>query len=326
MLHFEAVKKHGMVFSKLCLSLHTTREYVKMGNDPEADKRLHEEIAQLHQRVTELEKVEHELRLTRLTLDHATDNCFWLDMQGHFLYVNQALCRNLQYTAEELLQINVAEVDPVLSQEDVVQMFLQLKEAGTAIFEASLLRKDGTSFPVEVSANYLEFEGQEYISIFSRDITQRQHEEQERLSLKQQVIDAQHAALRELSTPLIPISDTTVVMPLIGVIDTARAQQIMETLLEGVAYHQTDLAILDITGVQTIDTQVADALVRAARAVRLLGASVVLTGIQPQIAQTMIHLGVDLSEIVTYGSLQAGIAYALNQQHKNDHGYDHSTA
>jgi rsbT co-antagonist protein RsbR len=294
-----------------------------MGRDSETDESLREEVARLRQRVDELEKVEHELRLTRLTLDHATDNCFWLDMQGHFLYVNHALCRNIQYTAEELLQMNIADVDPINSQEDVVQIFLKLKEVGTMFFEGVFDCRDGSKLPVEVAINYLEFEGQEYVSVFSRDITQRKKEEAERLSLKQQVIDAQHAALRELSTPLIPISDTTVVMPLIGVIDTARAQQIMETLLEGVAYHQTDLAILDITGVQTIDTQVADALVRAARAVRLLGASVVLTGIQPQIAQTMIHLGVDLSEIVTYGSLQAGIAYALNQQHKHHHEHEH---
>ena len=100
-------------------------------------------------------------------------------------------------------------------------------------------------------------------------------------------------------------------MPLIGSIDSGRAQQIMETLLEGIASHKASIALLDITGVQIIDTQVAHALIQAAQAARLLGAQVVLTGIQPQIAQTLVHLAVDLSGIITRATLQAGIAYAL---------------
>jgi anti-anti-sigma regulatory factor len=103
-------------------------------------------------------------------------------------------------------------------------------------------------------------------------------------------------------------------MPLIGSIDSGRAQMIMETLLEGVAHYQAELVILDITGVQIVDTQVAQAFIQAAQAVRLLGAQVMLTGIQPQIAQTLVHLGVDLSGLQTAGSLQAGIAFALKQQ------------
>ncbi|MFP4436273.1 MAG: STAS domain-containing protein [Chloroflexaceae bacterium] len=86
----------------------------------------------------------------------------------------------------------------------------------------------------------------------------------------------------------------------------------MEALLEGVAQHQAGLVILDITGVQVVDTQVAKALIQVAQAVKLLGAQVMLTGIQPQIAQTLVHLGVELEGIITRGSLQAGIATALN--------------
>lgn len=85
----------------------------------------------------------------------------------------------------------------------------------------------------------------------------------------------------------------------------------METLLEGIARFQADMAILDITGIRVIDTQVAQALMRTAQAVKLLGARVVLTGIQPQIAQTLVHLGADLSGIVTRSTLQSGIAFAL---------------
>jgi anti-anti-sigma factor len=149
-----------------------------------------------------------------------------------------------------------------------------------------------------------------FIATF-RDITQQIADEEERRALAQQVIDAQRDALRELSTPLLPISDDVVIMPLIGTIDSRRAQQVMEALLEGVARHQSRLVILDITGVQVVDTQVAQAFIQAAQAVKLLGATVMLTGIQPQIAQTLVGLGIDLSGIQTQGSLQAGIATAL---------------
>lgn len=128
---------------------------------------------------------------------------------------------------------------------------------------------------------------------------------------QQQIIETQREKLRELSTPLIPLTDQVVIMPLIGTIDSQRAQQIMEALLMGVAQYQSELVIIDITGVQVVDTQVAQAIVSAAQAVRLLGAKVMLTGIQPQIAQTLVHLGIDLSGIDTRSSLQAGIAAAL---------------
>jgi len=118
-------------------------------------------------------------------------------------------------------------------------------------------------------------------------------------------------SIRAMSTPLIPITDEVVILPLIGTIDSRRAQQMMEALLEGVARHRARLVILDITGVSVVDTQVAQAFIQAAQAVQLLGAQVMLTGIQPQIAQTLVHLGADLSGIITRGSLQAGIAAAL---------------
>lgn len=131
--------------------------------------------------------------------------------------------------------------------------------------------------------------------------------------VQQQVIDAQQQAIEELSTPLIPISDSVVIMPLIGTIDAQRAQQVMETLLEGVSSQRAAIAILDITGVRVVDTQIANALIQSAHAVRLLGAQVVLTGIRPDVAQTLVHLGIDLSTMITRSTLQAGIAHALQQ-------------
>ncbi len=144
------------------------------------------------------------------------------------------------------------------------------------------------------------------------DITAYKQAEAERLALKQQVIDTQQLAIQQLSAPLLPIADHIVALPLIGSIDTRRTQQIMQILLEGIVQYQATTAIVDITGVQMVDTQVAQALIQTARAVKLLGAQVILTGIQPQIAQTLVHLGIDLHGIVTRSTLQAGIAYAID--------------
>jgi PAS domain S-box-containing protein len=139
-----------------------------------------------------------------------------------------------------------------------------------------------------------------------RDITAQRNSE-----YQLQIIAGQEATLRELSTPLIPLADNVVVMPIIGTIDARRAQQIMETLLEGIAANQADVALLDISGVRVVDTQVADALLRVAQAAKLLGTQIVLTGIRAEVAQTIVHLGADMSGIVTRSNLQDGLRYAL---------------
>jgi rsbT co-antagonist protein RsbR len=163
-------------------------------------------------------------------------------------------------------------------------------------------------------------------AIVLRDATEQIRNEQERTALHEQVIATQQAALRELSTPIIPLTDDLVVMPLIGTIDSNRAQQVIETLLEGVATSRATTAILDITGVPIVDTQVANALLRAAQAVKLLGAQVVLTGIRPEIAQTLVGLGLDLNGIVTRATLQSGIAFALPDHTINAGGKGRNSA
>ncbi len=149
------------------------------------------------------------------------------------------------------------------------------------------------------------------LATVTRDITAQKQAETERIALQEQVIQAQQATLRELSTPLIPLTDQVVVMPLIGNMDSARVQQVLETLLHGVANLQATTAILDITGVPMIDTLVANALLRTAQAVKLLGTQVIITGIRPEVAQTLVGLGIDLSSIITHSSLQSAIARVL---------------
>ncbi|WP_437320581.1 PAS domain-containing protein [Sorangium sp. So ce385] len=136
------------------------------------------------------------------------------------------------------------------------------------------------------------------------DITERKEAEL--------VIQEQSKRLRDLSTPLIPITDKVVVMPLVGLVDAQRADQVLSTLLEGLSRHQASVAILDVTGVSLIDSHVASVLVNAAKAVGLLGARVVLTGLRPEVAKTLVKLDVPWGNIVMRGTLHAGIAYATS--------------
>ncbi len=143
------------------------------------------------------------------------------------------------------------------------------------------------------------------------DITGRKQAAEERARLQEEVIQAQAAALVERSTPLIPITDDILVMPLVGIIDRERGQGVLEVALQGARDRRARVTILDITGVPAIDSEAAAVLTRTAHALRLLGVAPVLSGVRPAVARALIGLGVPLTGVVTCGSLQAGIEYAL---------------
>jgi DNA-binding response OmpR family regulator/anti-anti-sigma regulatory factor len=145
------------------------------------------------------------------------------------------------------------------------------------------------------------------------ELAERERAERARAALQEEVIRAQDARLAELSTPLIPITDQIMVMPLIGTIDAARAQQALAAALSGVETSRASVVIIDVTGVTLVDSAVAGTLMSTAAALRLLGAKAVITGLRPKLAQTLVALGLDLSGVVTKGTLKSGIDYALRQ-------------
>lgn len=127
----------------------------------------------------------------------------------------------------------------------------------------------------------------------------------------ERTVSLQKIALQELSASLIPIFEGITVMPLVGTIDTERAKQIMENLLHGVVKHRSEVVLIDITGVPVVDTMVAHHIIQAAEAVRLVGAKCMLVGIRPEIAQTIVSLGINLNQITTKSTLEKGIEAAL---------------
>ncbi|MFO0580572.1 MAG: STAS domain-containing protein [Polyangia bacterium] len=154
------------------------------------------------------------------------------------------------------------------------------------------------------------------VLLFLQDVTERQRREQEQMRLQDTLIADQAAMLAERSMPLIPLSDEVLIMPIIGSVDAARAEQMMDSLLQGVSTRPCRFAILDITGVNVVDSHAAGALLRASQALRLLGVEPVLTGIRAEVAQTLVKLGIDLAALTTCSTVQAGIAYTTRGRTK----------
>ena len=127
------------------------------------------------------------------------------------------------------------------------------------------------------------------------------------------VIQRQQRELLELSTPVVQLWDDILALPLIGTLDSGRTQVVMESLLEKIVETGASIAIIDITGVPTVDTLVAQHLMKTVAAARLMGADCIISGIRPQIAQTIVHLGVDLSAVTTKASLADAFAVALKR-------------
>ena len=130
---------------------------------------------------------------------------------------------------------------------------------------------------------------------------------------REQLIARQQEELIELSTPVVQLWDGILALPLIGTLDSARTQVVMESLLQRIVDTGSLIAILDITGVPTVDTLVAQHLLKTIAAARLMGADCIISGIRPQIAQTIVHLGVDLNTVTTKATLADAFAVALNR-------------
>jgi rsbT co-antagonist protein RsbR len=242
------------------------------------------------------------------------------------LYLSPAIVEVYGRTIDEFLQDTDLWIKVVYPEDrQIVENYLPtIVEQGSADVEYRIVHKDGSIRWLHDRGRAIRNEHGAIVRIdgLATNITtrkeieaerERQRQQAEHIRLQDQTIELQKELLRELSTPLIPVAEGVLVMPLIGSIDDARAQQIIETLLNGITQQQAAIAIIDITGVTIIDTQVANTLLRTARAARLVGVEVILTGIQPPVAQTLVHLGVEFRDLTTHSTLQRGIAYALGR-------------
>jgi len=250
-------------------------------------------------------------------IDNAPFPIYVKDREGRYLMVNTYFVQSFKAPKSAILGKTDQELFPD-DAEHYGENDRKALETGTMHREDAYMLHGQqfyaltTKFPLKDTAGRTHA-----VCSISLDITARKQAEAEAQRLQEEIIRVQSETLRALSTPLLPIADGVVVMPLIGNFNAERAQQVLETLLAGVVEHQASMVIMDVTGVPIIDTHVANGLVQAAQAVRLLGAQTILTGIQPAIARTLVDIGADLGDVVTRSTLQSGIAHAL--RHKADY-------
>jgi len=147
---------------------------------------------------------------------------------------------------------------------------------------------------------------------FTLDVSETKRAEQE-LRIQLERVEKQQQVIRELSTPIIEVWDGVLTLPMVGVLDTVRTSDVMESLLTRVTQTGAQFAILDLTGVEVVDTKVASHLISLINAIRLLGAEGIITGIKPTVAQTMVALGLDLTRIVTRANLKAGLKHCIQR-------------
>lgn len=251
-------------------------------------------------------------------VDSSTDFIGIADLEGHALYLNEAGrnmvgLESLEAARRTLVSGYFDPVDLPYVQETILPEVMRTgRWEGEYRFRHMVT---GAMIPVHYSLFLTRNEKNEAIGLatITRDLRSIKRVEAERQRLQDEIIRMQASALAELSTPLIPISDRVVVMPLIGTVDEARAKQVLTTLLEGVMERKSTIAILDVTGVSVVNAAVANALGHAAQAVGLLGAQVVLTGIRPEVARTLIELGMQFERLTVRSTLQSGIAFAMGR-------------
>ncbi|KAB8144486.1 PAS domain S-box protein [Chloroflexia bacterium SDU3-3] len=265
---------------------------------------LYESRDEFSQVISSFNDLMHALATASAERQAIVDNTYagilTVNHHGYIQSANPAIATLFGYNVVDVIGRPVADLLPV----PYAQEYRHVGPAREVVGQ----HMDGSPLALELAVGEMMLDEKRLFVALLTDLSERKRTELERAQMQEQIIAGQKLALAELSTPLIPISDDVLVMPLIGTIDSQRAQQIIQSLLEGVEHNHTRVAILDITGVPVVDTQVAKSLIVAAEGVELLGAQVVLTGIRPEVAQTLVGLGIDLSAITTYSSLQIGVA------------------
>jgi rsbT co-antagonist protein RsbR len=234
------------------------------------------------------------------------------DLRAHGAVFLDALARALGSGWHGVDSPGMSQVRDVLSEVSRTRAHQGFTPSETAMFVFSLKRPVyarlrsavGNDAGAMADAAWTVSEVLDALGLFTTEVYQRGREE---------VIMRQQQDMLELSTPVVSLWHGILALPLIGTLDSARTQVVMETLLQRIVETGADIAIIDITGVPTVDTLTAQHLIKTVTAARLMGADCVISGIRPQIAQTIVHLGVDLAGITTKASLADAFRFALTR-------------
>lgn len=192
--------------------------------------------------------------------------------------------------------------------ESVADALLALSNVGLGDYSTRLELEEGDTSPL--ASLYAGIN--DMIAALGKE-QEKNKQYQEELEGKLATIERQRIAIQELSTPIMEVWDGVLCVPVVGLMDTARSSEMTSTLLRAVVEKSAKCAIIDITGIDVMDTRTVDHFVRMAKAVRLLGSECVLTGMNPHIAQTVVHMGLDLSNVVTRRNLRDALQQYVGQ-------------
>jgi rsbT co-antagonist protein RsbR len=273
--------------------------------------RLMENLTQMVEARTA--EIQEKQQLLQAFLDNFPAQVFAKDREGRFMLSNKTTAQAYSLSPEEVIGKTIDDLIPRENTAHIWEGEKQVMETGAVLEkEEPLLQGDeiqtvqSTVFPLYNEQGQIHGIGGIVI-----DVTERKQAEVERERLQQEVIEAQRTALRELSSPIIPVMEGIIVLPLIGSIDTGRAREITRALLRGISEHRAKIVIMDITGVPMVDSGVADHLNKSIQAARLKGAQAIVTGMSDAVAETIVDLGVDWAELQTLRDLRTGLTEAI---------------
>lgn len=271
------------------------------------------DVTSERERLSQLEPTLQEAKVYEKLFRVSVGLLVTLDSNGYFRHANPAWERLLGWSAEEMTAKPFIEFvhpdDREMTSAEAAALF---EGKMTIRFDNRYQCKDGSYKWIAWTAyrDPSEDESTRLVYGTAHDVTQYK----ELLIEFEQTLERLRDTMEAMSTPFIPITERIVVMPLVGQMDSDRIHQVMTVALEGVQSTKVQVVILDVTGLRDLDTRVARALLDIARALQLLGAKTILTGIRPSVAQTLVGLGLDLGSIVTKGTLQSAIASALQSE------------
>jgi len=275
------------------------------------DENGKEYIMNIYLDVTERKKMENEMAESEAkykSLIENSNDAIYLLRGKNFEIINKKFEELLGVTQEETRSHDFNFMNHVSPKSrELIRQRTEKQKRGEKIpnrYEFTALTKEGKELEVEVSVSYIKHKGETFVQGILRDITDKKRDQRELRRKSEEIL--------ELSTPIIKVWNKILVLPLIGTVDSKRAAIIMENALSALSEKNAKLIIFDITGVATVDTQVANHLLKTIKSIKLIGGECIITGIKPSIAQTIVHLGVDLSEINTKATLMDGLKYAMN--------------
>ena len=260
--------------------------------------------------------------LLQRVIDTVPDPIFVKDLQHRWIVFNPAFCQLMGRPYADI----IGHSDPEYFPPEQVKVFWEgddrVVATGLPIQNEELLTQPDGTVRV-IWTRKLPLKNDQGAAIGScgiiTDITDIRRRQERVTALEAEItsqieiIQAQNAMLDELAVPVIQVWEDILLLPLVGAIESRRAAQVMENLLESVGRTSAQIVIIDITGVPVVDTSVASYLIRAVQATQLLGCQSILVGISPEIAQTLVGLGVDFSRIITRATLQNGLEYGLKR-------------